>query len=126
VFGPHHAIKSITSKTVGGRVFEFGTAESKSKWLPPKGGSALNAASFISFLTNKVAHTPKALATVQAVADTNSRESFVIKGVKAEAPPAVTVKSSTVKAAQRASSDSIEENLLKQNDGDPTFGGPHL
>ena len=124
VYGPHHAIKSITSKTVGDRVFEFGTAESKAKWMPPKGSNALNAASFTSFLMQKVAqtHTAKTLASVPAVADTNIRDSFVMTGVKAEAPPSPPKNARVANAAQALSSDSLEENMLKQSGGDPTFG----
>lgn len=122
--GKQHALKEVVTHDLAGTVMEFGLEGEKRNWTPPSGAKRLDAAGFASFIDNKVKKLPSSLGSAAEVPEPSVyiQDKFYVEAPKPAAPPSLS------RAAEASGTsgepDSYEEEMLRQNGGNPVLDAP--
>lgn len=122
--GKQHALQEVVTHDLAETAMEFGLEGKKPNWTPLSGAKRLDAAGFASFIDNKVKQLPTSLGSAAEVPEPSVyiQDKFYVKAPKPAAPPSL----STAAEASGTSGelDSDEEEMLRQNGGNPVLDAP--
>lgn len=122
--GKQHALEEVLTHTVGATTLRFGVEEDGRNSLPPNGAKRLDADGFANFVADKV----NQLATAGVLGAEITERSvyiqnkFYVERPKPVAPPSLPARSAAAPPSDTTDeSDPIEQEMLRQNGGNPVL-----
>lgn len=125
--GKQHALEEVATHNMGGAPIRFGIQDAKPNRTPPAGAKRLDAAGFARFVTDKVEQprTEPEAAPVDLEPSVAIQDKFYVERPKPVAPTSVPLPSTGTQPSDTSrESNPIEEEMLRQNGGNPVLDAP--
>jgi hypothetical protein len=125
VHGKQHALEEVVTHDLAGTAMEFGLEGQERDWTPPSGAERLDAAGFASFIDSKVERLPTARGSAATVADPSVyiQDEFYVTALTPEPPPSLPAPAEA--SGTSGEPDAYEEELLRQDGGNPVLDAPN-